>query len=797
MPLMPISLGSNSTVSRQATSAYFPQSDANNTVEGFISIQQGIALQDASTNCFFDALYPFSGALGLNGGTLTLKRDLFLQSPFVFGIGTIDGKGSSISFPGNVEQLSFPSSYPKLINLQDSIDIDDNVNSVHWSHDGKYLALAADTKNGISEIQVFEVVNNNLSLLDSYDVGNRDVDCIRWHPSSYYLAYGQNSGNELGILFFNDGTENLSLVDSKNIDDIYAVAWNPNGNYLAVGERNDDTFRIYAFIEGTLGTLYTYDFGDNRRIERNNIDWKDSEYLAVGLLSDDGDELFILKFNGSSITKNAGYNIGRSVYALSWIPGTSILSVGLSGGSSRLCFFEHDQVGGSLTHDADIESGDTATVFGISWTPDAQLCAIVRASSSSGHEVKVYAYDSSKKLLNFITGYKSGRTMRAIAWHPEKSYLATGDSSDFVCLYSFDESDLTFRNTKLFFESDVYLTTPLYFEGDCLISCRGFSLELAQTASLVIKEGAQLTLTDVNLKGINNNIVCKDNESSLILRDVKWIQDANTIFDKGSILFKNDVVMSGDDTTFAYQSIYTSTIAQKSSLMLDIGFTFSYDPIDYTLSYEYAPAEVQLIFDCSPVPGGTDFGCTLIETNADENIELTSVTLNPINSNYQQRLNFEDVSSKLIFDGGTFAVTFPGVKLQKGTLLVTRDSKMTSDKMFFATTEGDELALSNGITLGDGTNANDMKVDILGGILLDLAQGELIYRNVNNSSWKMANDNSILKISPSAQLSLYQNMTLGLGIIQFGERSVYGRLADKRITGNVSMLGRVGFATLT
>ena len=81
--------GFSNLVSIESDSFIFPAADTNNTVTGFVWIRDGFSLEDASTTCTYDALYPVSGDIHFNGGSFYLQEDLKLQGNVL-----IDGLGS-------------------------------------------------------------------------------------------------------------------------------------------------------------------------------------------------------------------------------------------------------------------------------------------------------------------------------------------------------------------------------------------------------------------------------------------------------------------------------------------------------------------------------------------------------------------------------------------------------------------------------------------------------------------------------------------------------------------------------
>ena len=92
-------IGSSTEVSVITTSTLFPAADTNNTMLDFGWFQGGFTLEDATTSCTFNSVYPISGTVNMNGGTLYLMQDIVLANPTQLdGLGTIIGNGHSVEF---------------------------------------------------------------------------------------------------------------------------------------------------------------------------------------------------------------------------------------------------------------------------------------------------------------------------------------------------------------------------------------------------------------------------------------------------------------------------------------------------------------------------------------------------------------------------------------------------------------------------------------------------------------------------------------------------------------------------
>lgn len=298
-----------------------------------------------------------------------------------------------------------------------------------------------------------------------------------------------------------------------------------------------------------------------------------------------------------------------------------------------------------------------------------------------------------------------------------------------------------FQDTTLVLNNDIALSSSITFMGTCTVEGNGHQLVMGTNSGLKVGNNSSLVLRNVTINGIRGtNVQCLNDGALLVLDNATWIQNTNSSFVLGTLQFKNDVLFTGT-TTFAYQSLKTSLIYAQSSLILDDGFTFSYDPT-----------------------------------------RLASKTL----------LQFVDATSSLILNGATLATTVTGLNLTRGSLIVHGDSVFASQTK----TIGLNI-IDNGITLGDGlSSVNDCATTIHAGARLQVATGSLNYRNLLASSWFMENSISQLNMGDSATLRLYQSMNLGTGSALLNNNVTLARTPAAQLFGSAAAVGNLFFVQL-
>ena len=144
-------------------------------------------------------------------------------------------------------------------------------------------------------------------------------------------------------------------------------------------------------------------------------------------------------------------------------------------------------------------------------------------------------------------------------------------------------------------------------------------------------------------------------------------------------------------------------------------------------------------------------------------------------------LVFEDSTAQLVLSSATLQTT-NGIDLVGGKLRIKGNS-------YFYPTD-------NVITLGDGTTTGDCICGIIGGSKLTIKKGALAYKNVDQDSWIMTNNVSLLYMSSGTTLQLYQPLDLGIGILRFCNNTTLARASGVQLTGSIDVAGNLKYGTV-
>ncbi len=300
----------------------------------------------------------------------------------------------------------------------------------------------------------------------------------------------------------------------------------------------------------------------------------------------------------------------------------------------------------------------------------------------------------------------------------------TFGSSDFTY-----DSNLYFDNASaISINSNMTLSGVWTFSGSRnRISGKGFALTFGVGGKIIIERGSTLIFDNIVVDGITtNNLYCKNNAGTLSLKEMTWLQSSNYTFSVGSLQIKDHVQMAGA-STFVYRSPMSCTINRNSKLLLDSGYTFSYDVI----------------------------------------------------SRAKDRLNFTDASSILSLNLANFYISYPGLQLKKGTLIIENEGDFFIDQQTKGSPE-------NGLIIGNDLSADDMIVYILSGGIMNIKSGQLVYKNITSSAFSLLNAYSQLRFESGTALSLNQSMNMGRGGLYLHNTSEFTIASGKEITGSVN-----------
>jgi len=228
---------------------------------------------------------------------------------------------------------------------------------------------------------------------------------------------------------------------------------------------------------------------------------------------------------------------------------------------------------------------------------------------------------------------------------------------------------------------------------------------------------------------MGQNIRCLGPSATVILENIEWAQDGDYTFVDGLLIMKGKTLFRGDGCTFTYRSDQACTLWYGTQCTLDQGFTFKYDPV-----------------------------------SAAKNL-----------------LVFKNDSATLLLRDALLHAPATGLQLTLGRLRVKGSSCISSDIVL----SEDGTPQNEGVTFGDGSAANDFTCNITTGATLKIAQGSLIYKNINAASWKSGDSLSSLYMMVGTKLVVDETLNLDQSRLLLSEQAAL-RVADgKDIIGSI------------
>lgn len=125
------------------------------------------------------------------------------------------------------------------------------------------------------------------------------------------------------------------------------------------------------------------------------------------------------------------------------------------------------------------------------------------------------------------------------------------------------------------------------FSGETILKGAGNILEFSGDGAIVLRgQNASLLIDGIILKGVKAlNIRCEDPSSTITLKNVKWLQSDNFIYNQGALNILDDVTFVGGLTPdqsqnfkFSYQSTQPLSVLANSTMLLMRDMIFEYAP---------------------------------------------------------------------------------------------------------------------------------------------------------------------------------------------------------------------------
>ncbi|MCX5921807.1 MAG: WD40 repeat domain-containing protein [Candidatus Dependentiae bacterium] len=340
----------------------------------------------------------------------------------------------------------------------------DNVATVDWSSDSRFLAVGLSNDDTLLDpkvLKVYELVGSSLVLRQEFEFDKlRDVSVVRWHRTLPRLAVGRISAKDdalepqLHIFDFNPITYALTVVGTAEIDeDVYALSWRTvsllsGDDLLAVGRDNINEVATYRVDPlGALSAPMTL-ISTQGKVQQEAMDWDiTGSFVAVGVEAGSLiNPLQVLEYDegAPSLTLNASFPVTdlldsdvRTVLAVDWNfrkKSQNLLAIGLQGDAGQLMqLYRHDGGAGALSYVSGIDGlGDS--VRSLDWHPEGECIALGKNGSiSNSGEFRTYSFDRLTGVFTQINVFDDlgDADVESVRWSPNGRLVAIGNDTIF------------------------------------------------------------------------------------------------------------------------------------------------------------------------------------------------------------------------------------------------------------------------------------------------------------------------------------------------------------------------------
>lgn len=234
---------------------------------------------------------------------------------------------------------------------------------------------------------------------------------------------------------------------------------------------------------------------------------------------------------------------------------------------------------------------------------------------------------------------------------------------------------MIFDNINIFLNNDLHITGTVEFTGECVFDARNHRIKLDPGAVLTLQAKSKITLRNLELYGVNNcTLNSVDDSVVLVLDNMRFVQNDNIEFTKGSILFSNEVNFCGSKK-FSYASSLTSTIMTDSVWYLS---------------------------------------------------DISTLRIGRKNSTSDREpLYFEDTTAILRMENSTLSITSSGICLTKGSFVGDGQVKL----------EMDSTNIDGALQVGNGIEADNFYFTLYPEAVLNLVKGHYVYNGIGQSSF--------------------------------------------------------------
>lgn len=789
----------------------FPASDNDNAIEGFGWFKNGFNLEDSSTTCTFDSVYPVSGNINLNSGTLYLNQDLMFKNyTNLMGLGTIIGNNHSIDICQSISSLPTNTNSFKdtLIVLQGDISISSSITfsgacviqgdgdkTIVFNNNGQFTIAPGSTLTlrGVS-LQDVDALTINLAddssslILDdliwnqsgniTFSTGSiRFVDRVDfvgthtfYYTSSQTSTINQNSEwciNAYMTLTIgkNSAVQPLSFIDDSSVIKFDQSNWiiTSNGMQITKGAIAIDRF-VEVDMQGTS--------------------------TSTGLIVGDGiqaDDCIMQLNSGASLRFASGYFTYKCA-SPNQVRSSSSNAQFLRAVSSNIYLAQSVVfppstivLESNLTPAIAVEQGYTLQYDNVQIVlPDSRFnIACTRYDQNTFYldgdgdflflsegvmPLSIYVSGSTNKIEG--TGYLAGITT-----------LQDSQAQIIFNLQGTALGNIVMNNGQLTLNGDLKLGVDARLTGSGSVNVTGNSLHFSPNDTLWTSTiaytgtGGGISLhSKLSLSStftMQGSVVIEGNNNIL-----EFLPTGKIVIASGSQLtlkniLLNDVISSSivftDDTSSLI--LNDCTWVQSGDYQLSMGSIQFLNTVDMLGSYSFIYDSAQTSTIAQKSEWHISNNMTLLIGKKTDNAAV-------------QPLKMTDITSILKIENSIFRVNSHGIQLTKGTVSAVRDFQV------------DLMGTSSmtGLILGDNTPAGDMVFDLYPGSSTRYTGGHVTYAITNGNGIKSSSETTKLARANPSVFWLPQSLTLSNITLDLAALAVLNVSPGKTLTYSNSIV---------
>lgn len=745
-------VGSNTLVSAESNKQ-FPENPGlfDNEIRGFAWMKNGFSLENSATDCIFNALFPVSGTVNLNGGTLTLFQNLiFSDITSLQGLGSIVGNGYTIefcksinAFPINTDSfdtvflccksnmtLSSPVTFKgecrlcgnsNNLELADSAAIIVDSNSCLHLENFKIIGLKDSNIRCVDGSASLILENVDLRLTDSFVWSNGSI----LFKDDAIICGGQKFIFDSLATSTVDVHSQLSVVENV---EMYLGRKAPEYRDPICMTDHTSVLNLHScsFVATDSGiVLKNGTISLDARVTLDAVGTTTTEGIIVGSGQADEDVTIHIE-PGAALHHKSGYWVynNASPYKLKSSSRTARLIRDLESKIYAPKSFQVDDLTvhliSQLVAPLEVESGVSVSYqnAGVK-LPDIELDM---TASQLNYYTYMLAYGGSIFLTKgtlpmYLLVVGPGNQLHGNGGVTGGIIFQTSDTNLTCGLNGYINNSITLSNGNFILGNDLWIFEDGGFVGPGLVSLN--------KSQLIYKQAFNAT-TPLAFSGDMGTIVLNENISLsstwTIQGDCKILGNGSTIdikdngalfVDTDSNLFLKNIRITGlSDSNISCSDASSSIKCENIEFILDGNYSFSSGSMSFA-SDNFISGGYTLFYDSSQTS-------TIL---SDSRLVLwDGLTFNIGRTDGNEPMAFESSTASLKLDDVTFAVRNTGMQVTKGKIVTARN----------VIVDVDSTSTANGLVFGDSTPENDMELSLSAATTTRFVRGHLTYDITSN-----------------------------------------------------------------